>query len=227
MILSPKQAKSLNMNRDINLKYIIAREYCDSIELANTKDKVVNYGYIVLHYLWMFALAFIVSFWLFFLLYAKSNASYDMQTEIRKARIEACTQAYYEYQDWVDSKYKHTNQNIIIRCATFSSLVFAKESWYWKSNRCINHLNCHWIKNLSVDLKPLEWINVEVVDNRFLKFENYDDWNLLFARLYMRWNFNKDIETFVTNYSETDRETYISFINDKYWKVYKELKQLQ
>lgn len=77
MILSPKQAKSLNMNRDINLKYIIAREYCDSIELANTKDKVVNYGYIVLHYLWMFALAFIVSFWLFFLLYAKSNASYE------------------------------------------------------------------------------------------------------------------------------------------------------
>jgi len=116
------------MNRDIDLKYIISREYCDSIELANTKDKVVNYGYIVLHYLGLFALAFLVSFIIFFLFYAKSNASYDIQTEIRKARIEACTQAYYEYQDWVDSRYKHQEQNVIIRCSTFASLVFAKES---------------------------------------------------------------------------------------------------
>jgi len=76
MIISNKNAIKLGMNRDINLKYIIAREYCDSIELANTKDKVVNYGYIVLHYLGMFALAFIVSFIIFFLFYAKSNANY-------------------------------------------------------------------------------------------------------------------------------------------------------
>ena len=224
-MLSNTNAKKLWMNRDINLKYIQAREYCDNIELNSIKDKTINYGYIAIHYIWLFAIAFIISFLLFFALTSKSSAN-DIQTEIRKARIDACTQAYYEYQAFVDSKYIHTTQNIVLRCATFSSLVFAKESWYWKSNRCLNHLNCFWLKNLSVDLKPLEWINTEVVDNRFLKFESYDDGNLLFARLYMRWNFNKDIITFVRWWSTTDQETYISFVSDKYWVTYKELKKI-
>lgn len=224
MIIWNSKAKKLWMNRTIDLRYSNAVDYIDKKQTASFKQKTINFLTITCFWFWVLTLSFIM--YLAFAGIFKADAS-DMQTEIRKARIEACTQAYYEYQEWVDSRYKHSEQNVIIRCATFSSLVFAKESWYWKSNRCLNHLNCYWLKNLSVDLKPLEWINVEVVDNRFLKFENYDDWNLLFARLYMRWNFNKDITTFVKWYSETDQETYISFVSDRFWKTYKELKQLQ
>jgi hypothetical protein len=43
MTISPQQANSLNMNRTIDLKYMMNREYCDSVELKTTKDKVTNY----------------------------------------------------------------------------------------------------------------------------------------------------------------------------------------
>jgi len=235
MIISNKNAIKLGMNRDINLKYIIAREYCDSIELANTKDKVVNYGYIVLHYLGMFALAFIVSFIIFFLFYAKSNANYippeykyywvdNEQDYQRKLRIEACTRVYEQNKDFIDETFIHNTQNAIIRCSSMMTLIWAYESDYFRSNMCVKNSNCFWIKDYTT------W-NFKVYNDRY-------EWYLDFARLYLVWNWdntfkwhkNRSIVQFVENWSWDSVEVekrYIKFVSSKYWITYKAIKQLQ
>lgn len=231
MILSPKQAKSLNMNNTIDLKYIIARDYCDSVELWNTKDKVINYGYIVLHYLGMFTLAFIVSFALFFLLYTKSNASYipdeykyywvdNEQDYQRKLRLETCQRVYEQNKNFVDETFIHTTQNPVVRCATMMTLIWAYESDYFQSNMCKTQNNCFWIKSFTT------W-QFKSYNNRY---ENYLD----FARLYLVWNWNntfkwhknRNITQFVYTWSMTDRETYIDFLNKRFWNTYKEIKNI-
>jgi hypothetical protein len=42
-MITNKQAKLLGRNQIIDLKYMMNREYCDSVELKTTKDKVTNY----------------------------------------------------------------------------------------------------------------------------------------------------------------------------------------
>lgn len=131
----------------------------------------------------------------------------------------ACMKAYKEVKTIVDAKYIHTSQNVVTRCKTYAYLVKNFESWYWKSYKCIKDLNCYWMK------KPWYWLALKDVkrtkeSNNFLKlYKKWDD-NLVFARLYMRYNYNKPIKTFVTHWSHTDQYIYISYMKANYWKTY-------
>lgn len=140
---------------------------------------------------------------------------------IREARIKACATAYWEYKERITERYIHTDQNWIIRCFSFMSLTYAFETWYWKSNMCINNKNCFWIKEPTYKW-VLNWINYRVWNWRFLILDNFDDWNLLYARLYARWHLNKTIDTYIYDWSMTDREVYIWYMKDNYWHFYNE-----
>lgn len=234
MILSKNQAKSLNMNNTIDLKYIIFREYCDSIELGNTKDKVVNYGYIAIHYIWMFTVAFIISFIMFLFFFTKSEANYiapeykyywvdNEQDYQRKLRLKACTRVYEQNKDFIDNTFIHITQNPIIRCATMITLIWAYESDYFRSNMCVSQKNCFWIKSYT------NW--------KFKTYDTWYKWYLDFARLYLVWNWNntfkghknRNIVEFIENWSWDNIEVekrYINFVTSKYWDIYISLKQL-
>lgn len=73
-----------------------------------------------------------------------TNASY----EIREQRMEACQQAYDEYKEHVEEVYVH-DQDIVKRCATYMTLVYAKESGYGKSRMCTQDFNCFGIKDVT------------------------------------------------------------------------------
>jgi len=135
---------------------------------------------------------------------------------IREARYKACFIASKEQKKHIQEKYIHLNQNVIIRCATYMTLIFAYESNYWKSDKCKNNKNCFWIKRTTYDT----WINYKLDNNNFKIYKFYQDWNLDFARLYMRFHLNKTSSEFVNSRSATDRNTYINFIKKRYWKVY-------
>ena len=233
-MLNSKNAKLLGRNQTIDLKYMMNRDYCDSVELKTTKDKVTNYWYIVLHYLGMFTLAFIISFAIFFMFFAKSNASYNpefayywvdnYQDYARKIRIEACTRVYEQNKEFVDKTFIHTTQNVVTRCATFTTLIKAYESWYWKSNMCESNFNCFWIKDWNT------W--------KFKVYNSEYEWYLDFARLYLVWNWtmdwkwhkNRTITEFVRNWSWDSEEVenrYINFVTSKYWEIYKEINLLK
>lgn len=217
-MITQKEWKKLGRNQTIDLKYEMARKYCDDVDMRSIKTRVIDYILIFLVAMWWVFVGFLI-----FLLFAHNTYADD---NIREARIEACKQAEFEYREHIETNwYIHTSQDIIIRCATMMTLVYAKESWYWQSRRCLQDYNCFWIKNMWFR-QPLDWINTKVTDNRFLVFESYDDNNLVFARLYMYWNRNKTIDRYVRDWSVTDQGTYINFLNTNYWRVYNELKKL-
>jgi hypothetical protein len=95
------------------------------------------------------------------------------------------------------------------------SLVYAYESWFWQSRMCLQDYNCFWIKEPTYKW-VLKDINYNIWWNRFLILENFDDNNLLFARLYYRWHLNKSIEVFVNWWSHTDQGSYINFMKNNY-----------
>ena len=138
---------------------------------------------------------------------------------IRVDRLSACERAYNEYQEHIQDRYAHGNQDAIVRCATYMHLVFAYESGFGSSNMCVNHNNCFWIKSPTYDFSKGE-IPYKVGSWRFLIFNNRRDGNLAFARLYYKFHMNKHISEFVNGWSMTDRWTYIQFINDRYWHTY-------
>jgi len=136
----------------------------------------------------------------------------------RVDRVQACTQAKHKYQDWITDRY-YINQDFVARCATYMHLVYAYESNFGASNRCINHNNCFGIKEPTAT-DVLDNIQYTIADNRFLIFNTKQDGNQVFANLYARWHMNKHINTFVYNRSMTHRNTYISFMRDHYWGLY-------
>ena len=138
--------------------------------------------------------------------------------EFRINRLDTCRQASEEYKQHIEDKYIH-NQDIIIRCATYNHLVYAYESDYWKSQKCVVDNNCFWIKLPTYDFAKDD-IRYKIWWWRFLIFDSQEDWNLAFARLYMRFHLNKTINKFVNNRSMTDRNTYIHFMKSNYWDTY-------
>ena len=128
---------------------------------------------------------------------------------IRWKRYEACENEYRLSKDFVDKRYIHTEQDPVARCSTFMTLVFAFESWYGKSERCLRDKNCFWIK--------WNWIDTPAW---FLTFKTYDEWNRYFAKKYFRWHFNKNIDVFVHSWTMTDRKVYTEFMKDNYWGIY-------
>ena len=141
---------------------------------------------------------------------------------IREARIKACEEGYERNKKRVNEIYLHKEQDPITRCATFMTLVYAYESWFGKSRRCMEDFNCFWIKQTTFNT----WIPATIWDNRFKIYRNYDDWNRDFAILYFRFHFNKNIEEFVNSRSLTDRETYIDFKRKRFLSLYNDLKKL-
>jgi len=57
--------------------------------------------------------------------------------EAREARLIAC-----EKYSHLATEYKH-DQDIIKRCATYSTLIYAYESNYGRSTMCQTQNNCH------------------------------------------------------------------------------------
>ena len=144
----------------------------------------------------------------------------DAIDSIRADRVNACERAYNEYQEHIQDKYIHLAQDPVLRCATYMHLVYAYESGFGTSNRCRNTNNCFGIKQMT-NREVVDWINHRIADNRFLKFDNKKDANLVFARLYFKFHMNKNISQFVYDWSMTDRWTYISFMRERFTDVYR------
>ena len=146
-------------------------------------------------------------------------SSYSLQDQIRLDRIRGCIEGYKANKERVDEIYLHTKQNKIARCATYATLVYAKESWWGKSDRCLTRYNCFWIRNSTHQ----SGVSYKLDYNNFKIYRNYEDANTDFGHLYFKWHFNRSWYDFVRVWSETDQQTYTSFINDNYNEVYKEI----
>ena len=144
----------------------------------------------------------------------------DAIDSIRADRVNACSQAFDEYAEHIEKKYIHLAQDPVLRCATYMHLVYAYESGFGTSNRCRNTNNCFGIKQMT-NRGVVDWINHGIADNRFLRFDNKKDANLVFARLYFKFHMNKKISQFVYDWSMTDRWTYISFMRERFTDVYR------
>lgn len=156
---------------------------------------------------------------LFIIISLSSASANTYLDQVRLERIEACNIASQEYAEWIKDRYIHRQQDPVLRCATFMHLVYAYESWWWTSPRCQNDMNCFWIKQPTYN--PFRWISYWVrYPGRFIIFENKQDANLVFARLYFRWHMNKTIPVFINWWSMTDRDTYIAFMQDRFVNTY-------
>ena len=126
-----------------------------------------------------------------------------MQDKIRIERLKSC-QKYAKTQKIYD-------QDAIVRCATFATIVFAFESDFWKSWLCQNRKNCYWMKG--------NWIEYP---KWFITFSSFEKWNEYFAKKYFQFHYKKKVPDIVRSWSMTDRDAYISFFNVNYKKIYNE-----
>ena len=124
----------------------------------------------------------------------------ENRDRIRKERIQTCK----EYWD-----------HSIEKCATFMTLVYAYESWFWKSRRCVEDKNCYGMK--------WNWYDTPAW---FLVFDTHQEGDRYFAKKFYQWHYKKDVETFITHWSMTDRETYIEFFYARYDTIYNNMIEL-
>jgi hypothetical protein len=106
-------------------------------------------------------------------------------------------------------------QSLVIRCAAYATLVYAVESGFWTSTKCLVDYNCYWMKG--------NWIENPA---GFLKFNSYREWTQYFTKKYFQWHYKKLIPDFVYGWSETDRNSYIEYMNTNFWQIYQELENL-
>ena len=159
---------------------------------------------------------------LIMLLLISPTMSDDVVDEIREqriARVQACTQAKDNYKDWIDERYRIVHQDFVARCATYMHLIYAYESGFGRSNRCVSDNNCFGIKE-PTNKSVLENIDYNVTNHRFLVFNNKQDGNQVFANLYARWHMNKHIDRMVESWSMTDHYTYKQFLHEHWWGLY-------
>lgn len=138
----------------------------------------------------------------------------------RKLRLEVCTRVYEENKEFVDNTYIHPSQDPIIRCATMMWLIWAYESGFYTSRRYTEDNNAFWIKDYNT------W--------RFKIYRSTYEGKIDFAEKYLVWrgnnsfrgHKNRTIEQFVRNWSTTDQDIYIQFIEDRYFNMFKELQLL-
>lgn len=199
-------------NLTIDLKWIMAKEYLNSKKSNFTLiiEKYIN----IISIAWFIMICFL---WLGVLMPNTTNSYYteqnmSIQDKIRLERLEVCQEAYKN--SWINKQFIYW-QIPAVRCAAYLTLIYAYESWFWKSQKCIEKQNCWWIK----------W-NWTDTPRWFLKFNTYEDWRKYFAKKYFQWHYKKNIKNFVYSRSMTDRETYINFMKQKYWKIYWELEYL-
>lgn len=215
----------------IDLRYMYAREIVDEIENKWFKNKTLNIILPIFTIIW--AITVLVLWWGMLIWKSKAN---NIETQInseydyywvdnhkdyeRKLRLEACERVYMQNQYFVNDTFIHTTQNPIVRCATMMTLVWAYESNYFNSNMCLTTNNCFGIKEYST------W--------RFKEYNTRYESYLDFARLYLVWNWNnsfkwhknRTISEFVYNWSMTDRNTYIDYLNTRFHNIYNELNNI-
>ena len=141
-----------------------------------------------------------------------ASESKNIAKEIRIKRLESCENAYKE--SWIKDKFIY-KQLMVVRCATYSTLIYAYESNFWQSEKCIKMKNCYGMKWNWYEHKA--W---------FITFDTYEEWRNWFSYKYFQWHYKKKINTFVNNWSETQQEEYKSFMWNNYTKIYKELEIL-
>ncbi len=209
MILSKKQAKKLKMSPVIDLRAQYSKEYLESKKTPLQKNKELFLKIIAICWIVWYLIFTILNWWWFVTIWkaeAKSNLS--VAEAIRLDRVSSC------------AKYAHIQkiywQDAVVRCATYMTLVYAFESKYWSSKMCRNLKNCYWMK--------WNWITYLA---GFIKFKTYKAGDDYFAKMYFKWHYKKKINTFVNNWSMTDRKAYKKFMKDKYWEVYNEILKLK
>ena len=206
-----KIAKKMNRNQTIDLKYINSKEYCNKIEKEWRKQMFFDNVWKIVFSLWIIWALFLslhiltpqISFG------ASNEQEMSIRDKIRQERLEVCQKAYKN--SWISEKFIY-KQLPVVRCATYMWLIYAYESNFWKSRKCLEDKNCHWMK--------WNWVDTP---QGFLKFETFKEWREYFAKKYFRFHYKKNINTFVNNWSMTDRKTYKSFMKKRFWKMYWEL----
>ena len=132
-----------------------------------------------------------------------------IRNNIRQERLEVCQKAYKE--SGINKQFLY-EQIPAVRCATYMTLIYAYESNYGKSKKCTVQKNCHGMK--------WNWINHPAW---FISFNTYKESKEWFANRYFKFHYKKSIRVFISNWSMTDRETYIDFVENNYWETYREL----
>ena len=221
MILNKKQAKALKLNNTIDLRYQIAEDYLVSQDTNTIWKNIRHYIVVAIFAVWGLTIWFAL-----FLYTTKAFASDPMEIQhnnwirnelqiqqaVRKERIDICKQELEK--SWIETKEIY-GQDLVIRCATYMTLIYSYESNYWVSNMCKEQKNCYGMK----------WNNINH-PAWFIWFETERHWNEWFANRYYKFHYKKKISNFVYDWSMTDREAYIDFLKSNYDKVYWELREI-
>ena len=150
-----------------------------------------------------FILFFLTIYLNYFVKKSEARKDFTLQDKIRIERLKSC-QKYAKIK-------KIYNQDAIVRCATFATIVFAFESDFWKSWLCQEKKNCYWMKG--------NWIEYP---KWFITFPTFEKGNEYFAKKYFQFHYKKKIPEFVRSWSMTDRDAYISFFKVNFKKIYNE-----
>lgn len=211
MIIKNKNKKNLT----IDLKGMYAKEYLESRKTNIDIIKEISFKIIGTAGIVWFVIVSFVGWGIFT---PETTNAYDtgenisIRDSIRLERLEVCQKAY---------KKTHINEQFLydqipaVRCATYMSLIYAFESNFWKSRKCTVQKNCHGMKG--------NWYDHPA---GFITFDTYTEGREWFANRYFKFHYKKNIRTFVYNWSMTDREIYVGFVEKRYWKMYNELEYL-
>lgn len=207
--------KNENLNRTIDLRTIIDQEREKDLIKSGLRPSCTIMDSLYINFPKVFKTLVIcglcyVLWWTYWVV--ETFAYDDIQNKIRLERLEICEEAYKN--SWINEQFLY-EQIPAVRCATYMTLIYAFESNFWKSEKCVNQKNCHGMKWNWYDTP--KW---------FLIFNSFTDWRKYFAKKYFRWHYKKNIRTFVYNWSMTDQEVYTEFVTTRYWKIYNELENL-
>ena len=133
----------------------------------------------------------------------------NIKDKIRIERINICSEEFKK--SWIKKEYIY-GQYIVLRCATYMTLVYWFESNFWKSKKCRIQKNCFWIK----------WNGVST-PRWFLSFKTETQARKYFAKKYFKFHYKKKINTFVNNRSMTDRPHYKAYMRSKFIYIYNDL----
>jgi len=199
-------------NLTIDLKGMMAQEYLDSKKsdftiLKEKFMKIISIAWIV----WFV----VVCLFGWGMITPPEVKAYDtgenmsIRDQIRQERLEICQKAYKN--SGINEQFLY-DQVPAVRCATYMSLIYAFESDFGKSRKCVVQKNCHGMK--------WNWVNHPA---GFITFNSHTESREWFANRYFKFHYKKDIKTFVYNWSMTDQAVYTEFVKARFWKMYREL----
>ena len=198
------QNKNLPHIIDLRSQYFVEELEKKWYKIKKKRNFKLNFNFIkkAIVIAW-FILFFLTIYLNYFVKKSEAKKDFTLQDKIRIERLKSC-QKYAKIKKIYD-------QDAVVRCATFATIVFAFESDFWKSWLCQNQKNCYWIK--------WNWIEYP---KWFITFPTFEKWNEYFAKKYFQFHYKKKVPDFVRSWSMTDRDAYISFFNVNYKKIYNE-----